>query len=188
MARTRPKSIEKVVMSQAININQLLDINKNPDAMFSFQIQIPFNALPNFEWPYKDNINCSLRSVMRVELKGCKAEGRSFLIIRKNSTPLNSPLEVIEKSHQKGLFKGGDVLLRANYQTNSFPIYLKVPFTFTADFSQSKDKIKGINYVLKRKIKMFESRGELLHEITEELMEGDIKGNMAKVQTENITV
>ena len=35
---------------------------------------------------------------------------------------------------------------------------------------------------------MFESRGELLHEITEELMEGDIKGNMAKVQTENITV
>ena len=187
-ARTIPKIYQYTLFTQAVNITQLLDIKKNPDAIFTFQIPIPNNAQPNFEWPYQDWISCSLRSLIQVEIKDCKAQGSSFLVIKKNSKPLNSPLEIIEKTHKKGIFTGGDVLLKANYQTNSFPIYSQVPFSFTVDFSKSKYKIKGINYILKRKITMFDSHGGNLYESIEELMEKNIKGNMTKLQTENCLV
>ena len=143
--RTLPKTTENVVATQALNIKELLEIHKNPDAKIPFQFQIPLNVQPSFEWPKEANVNCSLRSLIKIEIKDIKAEGTGFLMIKKNSTPLNSPLEVIEKSHKKGIFTGGDVLLKANYQTNSFPILSKVPFTFTVDFTQSKYKIKGLS-------------------------------------------
>jgi hypothetical protein len=183
-----PKKKQSTLMTQNININQLLDIHKNPDGMFTFQIQIPLNAQPSFEWPHAENVYASLRSIIQVEIKDVNACGSSFLVIRKNSTPLNSPLEIIEKSHKIGIFTGGDVLLRANYQTNSFPIFSQVPFQFTIDFSQAKYKIKGVNYILKRKIKMFDSNGGLLNEYTEDLAEKNAVGNMTKVQVENCFV
>ena len=186
--RTSPKTKQSILVTQAINIKELLDIKKNPDVIIPFSLQIPFNAMPSFEWPHMDYINCNVRSLVQVEIKDCKAIGTSFFVIRKNSTPLSSPLEVIEKSHKRGIFTGGDVLLKANYQTNSFPIYSQVPFTFTVDFSQSKYKIKGINYVLKRHIKFFDSHRELVSEYTDDLMEKNIKGNMTKLQTENCVV
>ena len=186
--RSLPKNKQNVVCSQGINIQELLNINKNPDAVFPFKLQLPINIQPNFEWPHQDNVNCSIRSMFQVEIKDCKALGNAFIVIKKNSTPLSSPLEIIEKSHKKGIFTGGDVLLKANYQTNSFPIYGQVPFTFTVDFSKSKYKIKGINYVLKRKIKMFDSYSNLLAEFNEDLMEKNVKGNMTKNQIENCAV
>jgi len=182
---SKPRSKKIPLINQSMNINQLLDINKNPDEIFTFQIQIPFNAQPSFEWPHSEKINASLRSVVQVEINEIKASGTSFLIIKKNSTPLNTPLEVIEKSHKMGIFSGGDVLLKLNYQTNSFPIYSQLPFQFTIDFSQSTYKIKGVNCTFKRKIKMFDTNGSLLHEYIDELEEKNIKGNMTKVQTEN---
>ena len=162
--RSQPKKKQNIAITQAININDLLNISKNPDAIFPFQLQIPLNAQPSFEYPHQEYSNCSLRSLLQVEIKDCKAIGNSFIVIKKNSTPLNSPLEVIEQSHKKGIFTGGDVLLKANYHTNSFPVYSKVPFTFNVDFSKSKYKIKGINYILKRKIKLFDSFGNVLIE------------------------
>ena len=186
--RSSPKTKQTIIANQAINIKQLLNINKNPDTMIPFSLQVPLNATPSFEWPHLDYINCNVRSLVQVEIKDCKAIGTSFFVIRKNSTPLSSPLEVIEKTHKKGIFTGGDVLLKASYQTNSFPIYSQVPFTFTVDFSQSKYKIKGINYVLKRHIKFFDSHLELVFEHTDDLMEKNIKGNMTKLQTENCVV
>ena len=124
--RTTPKTKQSILVSQAVNIKQLLDIKKNPDAIIPFSLQIPLNAIPSFEWPQMDYINFNVRSLVQVEIKDCKAIGTSFFVIRKNSTPLSSPLEIIEKSHKKGIFTGGDVLLKASYQTNSFPIYSQV--------------------------------------------------------------
>jgi len=182
---SKPRTKQNSLITQSMNINQLLDINKNPDGIFTFQIQVPLNAQPSFEWPHSEKINASLRSVIQVEIKDIKASGTSFLLIKKNSTPLNSPLEIVEKSHKMGIFTGGDVLLRLNFQTNTFPIYSKVPFQFTIDFSQSKYKIKGVNCTFKRKVKMFDANGSNLQEFIDELEEKNINGNMTKVQTEN---
>jgi hypothetical protein len=182
---SKPISKQNTLINQSMNINQLLDINKNPDGIFTFQMQVPLNAQPSFEWPHSEKINASLRSVIQVEIKDVKASGTSFLIIKKNSTPLNSPLEIIEKSHKKGIFTGGDVLLRINFQTNTFPIYSQVPLQFTIDFSQSKYKIKGVNCTFKRKVKLFDNKGGVLQEFIDELEEKNVKGNMTKVQTEN---
>jgi hypothetical protein len=101
---------------------------------------------------------------------------------------LNTPLEIIEKSHKTGMFSGGDIVLKANFQANSYPVYAEVPFQFTADFNQSKYKIKGINYTLERKIKIFDSQGNVINEFKESLMESKNKGNMTKFQTENCKV
>ena len=185
---SKPISKQIALINQSMNINQLLDINKNPDGIFSFQIQVPLNAQPSFEWPHSEKIYASLRSVIQVEINDIKASGSSFLVIKKNSTPLNSPLEILEKSHKSGIFSGGDILLRINYQANTFPIYSQVPIQFTIDFSQSKYKIKGINCTLKRKVKMFNTNGIILQEFIDELEEKNAKGNMTKVQTENFVM
>ena len=45
------------IISQNINIKELLKLKKNPDEIFSFQIQIPLNTQPSFEWPHSEKIN-----------------------------------------------------------------------------------------------------------------------------------
>ena len=186
--RSIPYKKENTIVCQDFNMPQLLNIKNNPDLPVPFQFQVPSNAQPNFEWPHDQYINCSLRSILKIEIKECKAIGQSVIIIRKNPTPLNSPLEIVSKTHKKGIFTGGDVVLKASYHTNTFPIFCKVPFTFTVDFTQSKYKIKGINYVLRRKIVFSDGIGHQIDEFNEDLMEKNIKGNMTKLQTENCSV
>jgi len=171
------------LITHNVNIKELLKIKKNPDGIFSFQIQIPLNAQPSFEWPHSEKINASLRTIIQLEIKDVNALGNTPLIIRKNSTPLNTPLEIIEKSHKTGMFSGGDIVLKATFQANSYPVYAEIPFQFTADFSQSKYKIKSINYALERKIKMFDCKGNVINEFIDSLMESKAKGNMDKLQT-----
>ena len=78
-----PKTKQSTLTSQAINIKQLLDIHKNPDGMFTFTLQVPQNALPSFEWPHQELLNCNLRSIVQVEVKDCKAIGNCFVVIKK---------------------------------------------------------------------------------------------------------
>ena len=111
--RTIPYKNEKTIVCQDVNVPQLMNIKNNPDAPIPFQFQVPFDALPNFEWPHEEYINCSLRSILKVDIKECKAQGQSVIIIRKNSTPLSTPLEIVSKTHKKGIFTGGDVVLKA---------------------------------------------------------------------------
>ena len=186
----RPKKRTNLnnLITQNINIKELLDIKKNPDGIFNFKKEIPLDIQPSFEWPRSEKINASLRTIIQIEIKQVKALGSAYVIIRKNSTPLSAPLEIIEKSHKTGIFSGGDISLKANLQANSYPVYSQIPFQFTVDFSQSKYKIKGINYVLERKIKMFDQKGNVINEYIDSLMESNIKGNMTKLQTENCKV
>lgn len=181
---SRPKRKQTDFTNQSMYLKQLLNINGNPDQIFTFKIQVPFNALPGFEWPHSEKINASVRSVIKIEIKDIKASGTSFFLIHKNSAPLNSPLQVIEKSQKKGIFSGGDILLRLNSDANSFPIYSQVPIQFTIDFSQSKYKIKGVNCAFKRKIKMLDPNGGSMHEFIDILEEKNVQGNMTKEQTE----
>ena len=81
---SKPISKQIALINQSMNINQLLDINKNPDGIFSFQIQVTLNAQPSFEWPHSEKIYASLRSVIQVEINDIKASGSSFLVIKKN--------------------------------------------------------------------------------------------------------
>ena len=164
------------------------ELKKNPDGIFNFQMEIPLDAQPSFEWPHTEKINASLRTIIQLEIKEVNALGSTILFIRKNSTPLNTPLEIIEKSHKTGMFSSGDIVLKANFEANSYPTYAEVPFQFTADFNQSKYNIKGINYALERKIKMFDCKGKVINEFIDSLMESNIKGNMTKLQTEKCQV
>ena len=52
--RSQPKKKQNIAITQAININDLLNISKNPDAIFPFQLQIPLNAQPSFEYPHQE--------------------------------------------------------------------------------------------------------------------------------------
>ena len=72
---------QNTLINQSMNINQLLDINKNPDGIFTFQMQVPLNAQPSFEWPHSESINASLRSIIQVEIKDINASGTSFLLL-----------------------------------------------------------------------------------------------------------
>ena len=150
--------------SISLNFSQLLEINNNPKIEIPFQIQIPTNAKPSFEWP-RDSYNISYRNVLKIEIPEIKAVGTTILIIKKLSTPLNTPLNLVEHTQIKGIFSTDDVILSAKYNTNSFPINSQIPFTFNADFSKSTNLIKEIEFVLKRKIRFFDENKELIKEI-----------------------
>ena len=170
--------------SITLNFPQLLEINKNPKIEIPFQIQIPTNAKPSFEWP-RDSYNVSYRNVLKIEIPEIKAVGTTILIIKKLSTPLNTPLNLVEHTQIKGIFSTDDVTLSAKYNTNSFPINSQIPFTFNADFSKSTNLIKEIEFVLKRKIRFFDENKELIKEIIDELQKKNVEGNMTKNQTVN---
>ena len=80
---SQPKSKQNTLITQSVNVPQLLDAHKNPDGIFTFQMQVPLNALPSFEWPHTDWIYASLRSIIQVDIPDIKASGSSFLVIKK---------------------------------------------------------------------------------------------------------
>ena len=170
--------------SATVNFPQLLEVKNNPKIQVPFQIQIPINAKPSFEWPL-DNMSASYRNFLRIEIPEVKAVGTVLIIIKKPSTPLNTPLNLVQNSQIKGVFCTDNVILNVNYNTNSFPINSKIPFTFTADFSHAKNNIKSLEFVLKRKIKLFQENKTLEEEIIDELQQKSVKSNMTKIQTVN---
>ena len=170
--------------SISLNFPQLLEINNNPKIEIPFQIQIPTNAKPSFEWP-RDSYNVSYRNVLKIEIPEIKAVGTTILIIKKLSTPLNTPLNLVEHTQIKGIFSTDDVTLSAKYNTNSFPINSQIPFTFNADFSKSTNLIKEIEFILKRKIRFFDENQKIIKEIIDELQQKNVEGNMTKNQTVN---
>lgn len=171
------------ISSQTLSSPQIEELNKNPDTKIPFQFQLPSNILPSFEYPKNQSNYCFIRNIIRVQMKEIYAEGNIFLMIRKLSSPLNSPLDIVEKTHKKGLLTGGDILLRATYNTNSFPLLSKIPLTFQVDFSQCTYKIKNINFVLKRRIKIYEKISGKFNEYIDDLQELNIKGNFSKTLT-----
>ena len=179
------KKLEYILTAETLSIPQLFEINENPNIKIPFQIKIPINANPSFEW-YRSNDNkyAYLRNFLKIEIPEIKTEKSIFIIIKKISTPLNSSLDLIEHSHRKRFFSFDDITLNVKYNTNSFPLKSIIPFTFIADFSQSKYNIKAMQYTLKRKIKFFE-KDNILEEVIDELQQKRIQGNMTKEQTEN---
>ena len=185
-ARNREK--KQVIFTQTVEIPQLAEVDKNSAAQMPFQVQLPPNSKPSFEYPKNEDQYASFRTFVKIEIPEVKAEGVKFILVKKLSTPLNSPLKLIERSHKKGLFTGGDVTLTVDYHTNSFPFKTQIPFTLIVDFSQSKYKIKGIEYCLKRKVKFYNEDKLLLEEVIDELQERKVKGDLTKVQTEQCLV
>ena len=182
--RMIPKERKSVLSAITLNFPQLLELNNNPKIEIPFQIQVPINAKPSFEWPRENNY-ASYRNFLKISIPEIKAEGTTFIIIKKLSTPLNTPLNLVECNKKKGLLSSDGFTLNVKYNTNSFPINSKIPFTFTADFSQSKFKIKSMEFVLKRKLKFIEDNKILEEEVIDELQQKNIKGNKTKIQTEN---
>lgn len=167
--------------NQTVNLPQLLTVNQSTETKIPFQITIPPNAKPSFEWPKEEKLYASLRTFVKISIPDLKAVGARFIIIRKISSPLKSPLEIEEKSHKKG----NDVSLKARYPMNSYPFKCQVPLDVIVDFSKSEYKINGINCTLKRKIKFFDSKKKLMKEYIDELDSKEVNGNTNKVQIEN---
>ena len=179
---------KQMLFTQNLEFPQLGEVDKNSTIKIPFQVQLPQNAKPSFEYPKNEGVLASYRTFLKIEIPEIKAEGLKYVLVKKLSTPLNSPLKLIERSHKKGLFTGGDVSLTVDYHTNSFPFKTQIPFTLNVDFSQSKYKIKEIEYCLKRKVKFFNEEKMLLEEVIDELQERKVKGDMTKVQTEQCLV
>ena len=180
-----PEKLKTILASTTLSIPELLEVNNNPNIQFPFQIQIPTCANPSFEWlRANDNMYANYRNYLSIVIPELKTESANFIVIKKISTPLNSSLDLVEHIHKSGFFSNDDITLNVKYDKNSYPLKSKIPFTFSADFSQSKFNIKSMEFTLKRKIKLFEEN-DILEEIIDELQQKSVQGNMTKNQTEN---
>ena len=178
-----PEELKSTLVASSLSIPELSKINTNPQTRIPFQAQIPMNAKQSFEFS-RAKMYASFRNYLKIEIPEIKAQGIVFIIIKKLPNSLNSPLDLAENTHNKGLFSLDNVVLNVKCHTNNFPLKSQIPFTFSADFSKTKYNIKSMEFVLKRKLK-FLNEDKVLEEIIDELQQKKIKGNMKKEQTEN---
>ena len=179
------KKRESTFGTAVVDFPQLFEVKNNPNIKIPFQIQIPINMQPSFEY-HRHNMDASYRNFLKIQIPEIKAEGTIYINIKKLSTPLNTPLNLVERTHSKTLFSSSDTILNVKYNKNSYAINSQIPFTFSIDFSQAKFNIKELEFTLKRKIKFFDDKRKSLGEEIDELQNQTIPGNKSKEQTENL--
>ena len=148
--RAQGRLTKNVLLCQPAEFPQLTQLIDNPQLIFPFEVKIPVSTLPSFEYPLYD-ANCSVRTYVKIEVREIKAVGSAFFIIKKTSSPLNSPLE-LSTTNDRGMYIG------ASYEANSYEVGGKIPFGFQVDFTSTNDKIKSIEYTLLRRVQIMNGR------------------------------
>ena len=64
-----------------IEFPQLKQLVSNPDLIFPFEVKIPLNARPSFEYPCSD-ANCSIRTYIQIEVRELRIMGSSFIVVK----------------------------------------------------------------------------------------------------------
>ena len=174
------KELKKTLVSTTLSIPELLKINENPKMLIPFQMQIPINAKPSFEF-FRSKMYASFRTFLKIEIPKIKVEGTIFIIIKKLPNLLNKPLDLVGLNKKNGLFSLDNIALNLKCDKNSFQLNTQNIFSFLADFSKTKYNLKSMEYTLKRKIKFF-NKNKVSEKIIDELQQKIIKGNMEKQQ------
>ena len=159
--------------------NQILLITKNSYSKIEngfeipFQLEIPKNALPSFEWFHDVNTFCYSRIFLNIEIPETQNKKSIILFIEKQSLILNTPLIFNKFIGKKSfiIFGGDSLQMEVSYPKNSYSFNDICCLHLKIDITESKTKLNSVIIFLKRKIKFLVNGKQSIFLNTADFME-----------------
>ena len=150
----------------------------------SFSIKIPQNTKPSFEYMKNNNkIYGFSRIYLYIEIPESKNKKEILLFIQKNPIPLNSELTISKYLTKKKLGfigSGSNINFQGSYPKNYFGFGDICPLNISLDIFGSKENIKSITFILKRKISFMKNKTKIANEFIEDLWQHYMKENLSQ--------
>ena len=172
---------QKIIYGNNEIYNDLKNKEIKDSLTVSFQVKIPLDAKPSFEYTNKTNSNKSYgysRIYLDIEIPETYNKKEILIFIQKIPTPLNSELFITKNLTKKKLLGSGtNINFKSSYPKNHYGFGEDCPLSISLDNSGVNDTIKGLSFSLKRKILFVKNNLKVSEEYIEELWEYNMKEN-----------
>ena len=179
---------EEIIFSKKETLNNIYNKDTNNFITINFQIKIPQNTKPSFEFvrPSKpSDIYGYSRNYIILDLREYLIKKEILIFIQKLPLPLNSELTVTKYITKKKLGfigSGSNINFQGSYPKNNYGFNEVCPLTISLDIFGSKENIKGIEFTLKRKISFMKNKSKVGEEYVDDLWNSSMKeNNLSKI-------
>jgi hypothetical protein len=131
-----------------------------PEVVIPFQVLIPENANPSLEFVHTAKIYAYSRTYLNIEFPDTGNKAKLLIFIQKFPKPLKSELTIIKSVTKKKLGfigSGNNVNFQGSYPKNCYSFNEICPINIKLDTFGSKENIKSISVILKRKINFLQN-------------------------------
>ena len=143
-----------------------------------FQIKIPLDAKPSFEYTNGNKSYGYSRIYIDIEIPETYNKKEILIFIQKIPTPLNSELFITKNLTKKKLLGSGtNINFQSSYPKNYFGFGEDCPLSILFDNVVVNDTLKGLSFSLKRKIIFIKNNLKVSEEYIEELWQYKMKEN-----------
>lgn len=150
---------EKIIFSKKEPYNSLPNA-QFPEVVIPFQVLIPENANPSLEFIHTAKVYAYSRTYLNIELPDTGNKAKLLIFIQKFPKPLESELTIIKSVTKKKLGfigAGNNVNFQGSYPKNCYSFNEICPINIKLDTFGSKENIKSISVILKRKINFLQN-------------------------------
>ena len=131
-----------------------------PEVVIPFQVLIPENANPSLEFIHTAKIYAYSRTYLNIEFPDTGNKAKLLIFIQKFPKPLKSDLTIIKSVTKKKLGfigSGNNINFQGSYPKNCYSFNEICPINIKLDTFGSKESIKSISVILKRKINFLQN-------------------------------
>jgi hypothetical protein len=131
-----------------------------PEVVIPFQVLIPENANPSLEFVHTAKIYAYSRTYLNIEFPDTGNKAKLLIFIQKFPKPLKSDLTIIKSVTKKKLGfigSGNNINFQGSYPKNCYSFNEICPINIKLDTFGSKESIKSISVILKRKINFLQN-------------------------------
>ena len=150
---------EKIIFSKKEPYNNLPSA-QFPEVVIPFQVLIPENANPSLEFLHTAKIYAYSRTYLNIEFPDTGNKAKLLIFIQKFPKSLKSDLTIIKSVTKKKLGfigSGNNINFQGSYPKNCYSFNEICPINIKLDTFGSKESIKSISIILKRKINFLQN-------------------------------
>ena len=150
---------EKIIFSKKESYNNLPNA-QFPEVVIPFQFLIPENANPSLEFLHTAKIYAYSRTYLNIEFPDTGNKAKLLIFIQKFPKSLKSDLTIIKSVTKKKLGfigSGNNINFQGSYPKNCYSFNEICPINIKLDTFGSKESIKSISIILKRKINFLQN-------------------------------
>ena len=165
--------IEEILSSKKETYN-ILPNNNIPEVTIPFQILIPEKTNHSLEFLHTAKIYAYSRTYLKIEIPDSGNQAKFLIFIQKFPSPLKSELTIIKSVTKKklGFFgQGNNINFQGSYPKNSYGFNEVCPINIKLDTFSSKEAIKSISVILKRKVSFLQNGIKSLFKFNEYTMD-----------------
>ena len=174
---------QKIIYGNNEMYNNLINKEIKDNLLIPFQLKIPLDAKPSFEYTNTNKSYGYSRIYLDIEIPETLNKKEILIFIQKLPTPLKSEL-IINKNLMKKklgfLGSGSNINFQSSYPKNHYGFGEVCPLSILIDNFNANKSFKGISFSLKRKILFIKNNLIESGEYIENLWQYKMKENLSK--------